>query len=125
MGGAVGGGHTKWDIDFGFAGIDREGWTYANDFAYLNKHGAGTPEPAWNSYARRRKWKYSEKSCNEVVDGVRARNKERISARQNQAHGQTEKIGYVPRNNVSAMKASGLTSTNRTAKNKEELDEES
>lgn len=62
-------GTTRWDIDFGFAGIDREGWTYANDFAYLNKHGAGTPDPAWNSYARRRKWKYTEKTGNEVIDG--------------------------------------------------------
>jgi hypothetical protein len=62
-------GNTRWDIDFGFAGIDREGWTYAADLAYLNKHGAGTPEPAWNSKARRRKWKYTEKTGNEVIDG--------------------------------------------------------
>jgi hypothetical protein len=61
-------GLSKWDIDFNLAGIDHEGWTYAGDFAYLNKHGAGTAQPAWNSYARRRKWKYSDKSGNEVVD---------------------------------------------------------
>ena len=32
---------NRWIIDFSLAGIDAEGWTYAYDFAYLNKHGAG------------------------------------------------------------------------------------
>mmetsp|Transcript_16185 Transcript_16185/g.16925 ORF Transcript_16185/g.16925 Transcript_16185/m.16925 type:complete len:351 (-) Transcript_16185:297-1349(-) len=121
-------GNSKWDIDFTLAGIDHEGWTYAGDFAYLNKHGAGSAEAAWNSYARRRKWKYSEKTGNEVIDGVRARNKERVSQRQAAAaanQSQTDKIGYVPRSNISTMKASGLTSTNRNNRGKEELDEES
>jgi hypothetical protein len=62
-------GNSKWELDFTLAGIDHEGWTYASDFAYLNKHGAGSSDPAWNSYARRRKWKYSEKTGNEVIDG--------------------------------------------------------
>lgn len=56
---------------------------------------------------------------------MRSRNKERISARQN-GGGNGEKIGHVPRSAVTGMKQSGLTSTNRTSKNKEdELDEES
>lgn len=123
------GGTSKWDIDFTLTGIDHEGWTYASDFTYLNKHGAGSPDAAWNSYARRRKWKYSDKSGNEVIDGVRSRNKERQSQRQavTAAAGQTqtEKIGYVSRANISTMKSSGLTSTSRNNRGKEELDDES
>jgi hypothetical protein len=50
--------NTRWQVDFSLAGIDSEGWTYAYDFAALNKNGAGDKEPKWNSYVRRRKWRY-------------------------------------------------------------------
>lgn len=61
--------NSKWSIDFSLAGIDIEGWTYAKDMAYLNKHGAGSPSGGWNCKARRRKWKFTEskQSGNEVV----------------------------------------------------------
>jgi hypothetical protein len=62
-------GSSRWEIDFTLAGIDHEGWTYGPDAAYLNKHGVGSPQPAWNSYARRRKWKQNDKSGNETIDG--------------------------------------------------------
>jgi hypothetical protein len=50
--------NSKWQVDFSLAGIDIEGWTYAYDFARLNKVGAGDPAPKWDSYVRRRKWRY-------------------------------------------------------------------
>ena len=61
--------NSKWAIDFSLAGIDIEGWTYAKDFAYLNKHGAGSPSGGWSDKVRRRKWKYSDTKVhgNEVV----------------------------------------------------------
>ena len=34
----------------------------AYDFLTLNKSGAGDSAPKWNSYVRRRKWRYIEKS---------------------------------------------------------------
>jgi hypothetical protein len=51
---------TSWSVDFSLTGIDPEGWTYAYDFATLNKTGSGDPKPQWNSYVRRRKWRYQE-----------------------------------------------------------------
>ncbi len=53
--------NSRWAIDFSLAGIDAEGWTYAYDFATLNKSGAGDSTPKWNSYVRRRKWRYVDK----------------------------------------------------------------
>jgi len=56
---------SNWIIDYSFAGIDAEGWTYASDFTVLNKTGQGKPVPEWNHYARRRKWRFREqKSAN-------------------------------------------------------------
>lgn len=52
---------SSWVIDYSFTGIDAEGWTYSYDFNTLNKTGAGDSAPKWNSYVRRRKWKYNEK----------------------------------------------------------------
>jgi len=52
--------NTRWIVDFSLNAIDSEGWTYAYDFATLNKSGAGDKEPKWNSYVRRRKWRYVE-----------------------------------------------------------------
>lgn len=51
---------SSWRIDYSFAGIDAEGWTYSGDFATLNKTGAGKPVPEWNHYVRRRKWRFHE-----------------------------------------------------------------
>lgn len=51
---------SSWVIDYSFAGIDAEGWTYSTDFTQLNKTGAGKPVPEWNHYARRRKWRFNE-----------------------------------------------------------------
>jgi hypothetical protein len=51
---------SRWIIDFSLAGIDAEGWTYAYDFATLNRTGAGDPAPKWNSYVRRRKWIHTD-----------------------------------------------------------------
>jgi hypothetical protein len=53
--------NSKWAVDFSLASIDAEGWTYANTFSSLNKSGAGESSAKWNSYVRRRKWRYVEK----------------------------------------------------------------
>lgn len=53
---------SRWIIDFSLAGIDAEGWTYSYDFASLNKSGAGDSAPKWNSYVRRRKWRYVDRT---------------------------------------------------------------
>lgn len=52
---------SNWMIDYSLSGIDAEGWTYAYDFASLNRTGAGRPAAAWDTYVRRRKWRYHEK----------------------------------------------------------------
>jgi hypothetical protein len=106
--------NTHWIIDFSLTGIDGEGWTYAYDFATLNKNGAGSSSPAWNSYVRRRKWRYEERSLtggNDVGD-IRNRANARKTAQGNANQGskQAEKLGYVPRGKMPAMKESGLTS---------------
>lgn len=114
--------NSKWTIDFSLQGIDAEGWTYAYDYSYLNKNGAGTASAAWNSYVRRRKWKYVEKSGNEAIDGVRSRNKERANKNGAGANGTNGNVGYVARANISTLKASGLTSGGKGKQ--EELDDE-
>ncbi len=53
--------NSHWVVDFTLSGIDAEGWTYAYDFAALNKNGAGDMAPKWNSYVRRRKWRFVDK----------------------------------------------------------------
>jgi hypothetical protein len=60
--------NSKWAVDFSLAGIDAEGWTYAYDFATLNKSGIGSAESKWNTYVRRRKWKLTEKTGNEKIE---------------------------------------------------------
>lgn len=52
--------NSRWQIDFSLNGIDAEGWTYAYDFATLNRIGAGENKPKANCYVRRRKWRYTE-----------------------------------------------------------------
>ena len=54
--------NSRWIIDFSLAGIDADGWTYAYDFATLNRSGAGDSAPKWNSYVRRRKWRYVDRT---------------------------------------------------------------
>jgi len=56
--------NSHWVIDFSLSGIDAEGWTYAGKFSHLNKTGAGDPAPKWNSYVRRRKWRFVDRSEN-------------------------------------------------------------
>ena len=118
--------NSRWIIDFSLAGIDAEGWTYAYDFASLNKTGAGDPVPKWNSYVRRRKWRYVDRtgvSGGSGLDEVTARNDERkVKAAANSKH--AEKIGYVPRNKqASAMQASGLTSAGMMGKGRNDADQ--
>lgn len=124
---------SSWTIDYSIANIDAEGWTYASDIAKLNKTNVGIASPAWNSYARRRKWKFNEKRKeNTALDEVRARNDaaKMKQREQQQAAGalstQAEKIGYVPRNRVATMKESGLTSAGIMKGSKtDHLDEDS
>lgn len=53
--------NSHWNVDFTLSGIDADGWTYSYDFATLNKSGAGDSSAKWNSYVRRRKWRYVDK----------------------------------------------------------------
>eukprot|EP01038_Epipyxis_sp_PR26KG_P005192 gene5192-7226_t len=126
---------SSWKVDFSLAGIDAEGWTYAYDFAALNKNGAGDKEPKWNSYVRRRKWKFHEKSSvltGGGIDEVRDRaNARTLKPAANTGSRQTEKLGYVPRNKQAASLApSGLSSAGMMGKSKnpdpsQDLDSES
>jgi hypothetical protein len=50
---------TRWQVDYSIAEIDAEGWTYGYDFGALNK-GKGERSAKWNSYVRRRKWRFTE-----------------------------------------------------------------
>lgn len=52
----------SWAVDFSIANIDIDGWTYAFDLASLAKNGTGEAKPKWNSYVRRRKWKFEDSS---------------------------------------------------------------
>jgi len=113
---------SPWQIDFSLSGIDAEGWTYAYDFATLNKTGAGEKEPKWNCYVRRRKWRYVEQrsGTSGAVDEVQQRNEERKNKAS--ASKQLEKAGYVPRNKNPT--ASGLSSTTMTGKGRNAKDQE-
>lgn len=125
--------NSQWQVDFTLVGIDAEGWTYAYDFATLNKTGAGDSSPKWNSYVRRRKWRLVDRGSagsaqlNEVKDRNEARKaKAAASAGSSKA---ADKIGYVPRNKqASTLTASGLTSAGMTKGGRaadQELDDES
>ena len=121
---------TSWVIDFSLAGIDAEGWTYAYDFAYLNKHGAGESSAKWNTYVRRRKWKFTDSSAtgknSEALKGVQDRAAQRVVASAAKAgSSQAEKIGYKPRSRQTGLTASGLTSTFKKGGDEDELDEDS
>jgi len=115
--------NSIWSVDFTLVGIDAEGWTYAYDFATLNKTGAGDMAPKWNSYVRRRKWRMTDRNTsgsaglNEVKDRNDARKAKAASAAA-ASGGSTkaaDKIGYVPRNKqASTLTASGLTSAGMT-----------
>lgn len=145
--------NSPWSVDFSLSGIDAEGWTYAYDFASLNRSGAGDMAPKWNSYVRRRKWRYVDKggsgsaALNECVpstyrslsltttpSSLSRRVKDRNEARHAKAaaaSGSSKaagKIGYVPRNQqASTLTASGLTSASmvRGKQPDQDLDEES
>ncbi len=57
--------HSNWIIDYSMASIDSDGWTYAPTFAALNSFAGGEASPQFNSFVRRRKWRYGHH------DGVR------------------------------------------------------
>lgn len=110
---------TRWIVDFALNSIDSEGWTYSYDFATLNKSGAGDNEPKWNSYVRRRKWRYvdNRSSAGGAIDEINQRNDQR---KQKTAQSkQSEKLGYVPRNKQAAtLTATGLSSGGMTNRGK-------
>mmetsp|Transcript_611 Transcript_611/g.1198 ORF Transcript_611/g.1198 Transcript_611/m.1198 type:complete len:353 (+) Transcript_611:114-1172(+) len=123
--------NSRWAIDFSLAGIDAEGWTYANSYSVLNKTGAGEPSPQWNSYVRRRKWRYVDRQGGGgAVGDVNQRNEERKAKAASNSK-QADKIGYVPRNKQAAgMNATGLSSAGMMGKSKgnddgQALDEDS
>lgn len=111
--------NSRWQIDFSLAGIDAEGWTYANNFGVLNKHGAGDSAPKWNSYVRRRKWRHVATATGGGALGeVHERNEARKAeaAQRANASKHADKIGYVPRNKQAELKESGLSSAGMMGK---------
>jgi len=73
---------SQWYIDFSLDGIDIEGWTYARNMTYLNKHIVGTAKDRWNCNVRRRKWKFrANQDSKDVISCVRDRNKDKMIRR--------------------------------------------
>jgi len=125
--------NSPWKIDYNQTSIDGDGWTYAFDFATLNKTGAGENAAKWNTYVRRRKWKYTESSSGSSakVAEIAARHATRVGGQKGGANSpvgggstQGEKIGYASRVQVSTMKASGLTSAGMMGGKKNQQDQE-
>jgi len=123
---------SNWMIDFGMTGIDAEGWTYAYDFATLNKPPFGKPTADWNCYVRRRKWRFHEKKAagGGALTEVKERNQARLE-KVRPAPTQAEKIGYVSRAQQAKMSASGLASSSMMSRSRgaaaadQDLDEDS
>ena len=118
--------NSRWIVDHSLAGIDSDGWTYSFDLKTLNKTGSGSPAPQWNSYVRRRKWRFINRTESSRVSGLKGV-AERSDARvvklaANNKH--VDKIGYVPRNKQAAgMNASGLSSAGMMGKNRNDPDQ--
>ena len=117
---------SKWQVDFSQPNIDVDGWTFADNFPTLNKTGSGTSSAGWKSYARRRKWKYIERSStsSDTLNCIRARQGERQAGIQSkgQMSAHVGKIGYVPRSRQTDLKEAGRTYADPK---KEDLDDES
>ena len=98
---------TRWSVDFSIQNIDADGWTYGYDFPTLNK-GKGERAAKWNSYVRRRKWRFLEAkgAASEALSDVKQRNEARTTGAGKTS--QAEKIGYVPRDKQRAMTESGF-----------------
>lgn len=123
--------NSPWKVDHSLSGIDGDGWTYSGSFKDLNKTGVGESSAKWNTYVRRRKWKYSDSAggSSAKVAEIQQRHASRLAAKPG-APTQGEKIGYVSRQQVAGLKASGLASAGMMGgKNKgapdQDLDEES
>ena len=110
---------TRWSVDFSLSDIDAEGWTYGYDSLTLNK-GKGDRQAKWNSYVRRRKWRFTDSSGknSEAVNEIKARNDARTAK---SGSSQAEKIGYVPRSQLKSMAESGFSKSNKN----EDLDDDS
>eukprot|EP01039_Chlorochromonas_danica_P000587 gene587-632_t len=118
--------NSYWKVDFSLVNIDPDGWTYANSFQSLNKTGVGDSTPKWNSYVRRRKWKYTEsRTGSAAVDDIYQRNEARKA--KTAGSRQAEKLGYVPRNKTTGtLTANGMSSAGMVRKGEDQaLDEES
>lgn len=120
---------SRWSIDFSLTQIDAEGWTYAYDFATLNKSGAGEISAKWNTYVRRRKWRYDDQnSGSSALNAVRDRNHERLTKQPQHVVSSSDKISYIPRNKqATKMTETGFTNskTGFQRKGKPQLDAES
>ena len=116
-------GESNWIVDYSLSGIDAEGWTYAYDFDTLNKKGLGESSAKWNTYVRRRKWRYHDKrgGGNAILQEVKDRNASRIGTK---PVSQAEKIGYVPRSRQAGMTATGLTSAGMIGRGKKSSDQD-
>lgn len=60
--------NSTWIVDYSASDIDGDGWTYGFDFASLNKDGIGESSAKFNSFVRRRKWRYAH-TDNAILGG--------------------------------------------------------
>jgi len=121
---------SSWSIDDSLPNLGIEGWTYAYNFNTLNKNNSlGANSPKWNSFVRRRKWRFTDKktSTSDATEAIRERNYIKKAKGVPSTAATAEKIGYIPRGQQVSLVASGLASTNRTnkANDGQELDEDS
>lgn len=104
--------HSNWIVDYSMVNIDPNGWTYATTFSALNNFSSGQANPQFNSFVRRRKWRYVR------VEGIRGLSpmKEVIYRNEKRKNSMAEdlkpvrKVGYVPRDRQDSLTDTGLTS---------------
>jgi hypothetical protein len=119
--------NSRWQVDFSLNGIDADGWTYAYDFATLNRVGAGDSKPTMNSYVRRRKWRFMEQKASAAagLGDVVQRNEDRKDKAAEKSRQADRFGGYVPRNKTSTpLQASGLTSTGLAGRGRDSADQQ-
>ena len=104
-------GESNWIVDYSLSGIDAEGWTYAYDFDTLNKKGLGEASAKWNTYVRRRKWRYHDKrgGGNAILQEVKDRNAGTHSLTYSLTHLTT----YSPKRSANRAKTRDTSRENR------------
>jgi len=122
--------HSSWIIDYSMASIDSEGWTYATTYSALNSFAGGQASPQFNSFVRRRKWRYGHhegaRGSSPMDEMLHRNEKRKITAAEDAKP--VKRVGYVPRDRQESLTDTGLTSAGllgRSSPPPVELDPES